>query len=194
MGTDLQRCGGGGVDCSLRERLRLARLEDSCADARNLPRSLVARLARWSWQRSIEYVLTRKSGKNHQRGAARRTPLTRRSPCALPETATPAPASTSRSSVPSCQQMGSVPSSLGGKVRKILGACLLAHRRVSRLLPPACTASGDWLQRWGRRCGLLGVGTRRASALQKFPGKEIFGVRSLRGWRAGAGSVRQRAC
>src|SRR5690349_507127 len=52
MGTDLEGCGGGGVDCSLRERLGLARLEDACADARNLPRSLVARLARWSWQRS----------------------------------------------------------------------------------------------------------------------------------------------
>src|SRR6188508_217238 len=103
MGTDLEGCGGGGVDCSLRERLRLARLEDSCADARNLPRSLVARLARWSWQRSAGSVLTRLSGKNHQRGAARRTPLTRRSPCALPETAIHAPATTVFSSVPVCQ-------------------------------------------------------------------------------------------
>src|ERR1044071_2287933 len=100
MGTDLEGCGGGGVDCALRERLRLARLEDSCADARNLPRSLVARLARWSWQRSIEGALTRSSGENHQRGAARRTPLTRRSPCALPETAIHAPAITTCSSVP----------------------------------------------------------------------------------------------
>src|SRR6186713_857585 len=100
MGTDLEGCGCGGVDCSLRERAGLARLEDSCADARNLPRSLAARLARWSWQRSIEYVLTRKSGKNYQRGAARRTPLARRSPCALPETAIHAPAAATCSSVP----------------------------------------------------------------------------------------------
>ena len=91
---------GGGVDCSLRERAGRARLEDSCADARNLPRSLAARLARWSWQRSRGSVLTRLSGKNHQRGAARRTPLTRRSPCALPETVIHAPAITTCSSVP----------------------------------------------------------------------------------------------
>src|SRR5690348_18401236 len=103
MGTELGGSGCGGGDCSLRERAVRARLEDSCADARNLPRSLVARLARWSCQRSIEFGLTRSSGENHQRGAARRTPLTRRSPCALPETAIPAPAITTCSFVPVCQ-------------------------------------------------------------------------------------------
>jgi len=59
-------------------------LEDSCADARNLPRSLVARLARWSWQRSFEHVLTRsvrwEPPKRSCAPDAARSPLAMRAP------------------------------------------------------------------------------------------------------------------
>jgi hypothetical protein len=50
-GTDLQRCGGGGVDCSLRERLRLARFK-KFPGKEIFGVRIVARLARWSCQRS----------------------------------------------------------------------------------------------------------------------------------------------